>query len=114
MLQELVHYLGQVGIFSAGLFRYDKRDMQKVGHVTVKALGLKATGRSTSDTMTLFKEMALWLISRRSQHVGSFKLTTLSSRIAWSVQGEATQYLPSHSAMPKISTTQIFGVFRDS
>jgi len=41
----------------AGLFRHDKRDMQKVDYGTVKALELKAPGTSTSDTMTLFHQL---------------------------------------------------------
>ena len=36
-LQEMFHYLGHVRVFWAGLFRHDKRDMQTVDHVTVKA-----------------------------------------------------------------------------
>ena len=51
-LQEMFHYLDHVRIFWAGLFRHDKRGMQKVDRVTVKALELKAPGRSTSDIMT--------------------------------------------------------------
>ena len=56
-LQEMLHYLDHIRIFWAGLFRHDKSDMQKVDHVTVKALELKAPGRSTSDAMTLFRQL---------------------------------------------------------
>ena len=52
----MFHYLDHVRIFWAGLFRHDKRGMQ-VDRVTVKALELKAPGRSTSDTMTLFLKL---------------------------------------------------------
>ena len=58
-LQEMFHYLDHVRMFWADLFRHDKRDMQKVDHVTVKALELKAPGRSTSDTMTLFRQLKM-------------------------------------------------------
>ena len=53
----MLYYLDHVRIFWVGLFRYDKSDMQKVDHVTVKALELKAPGRSTSDAMTLFRQL---------------------------------------------------------
>lgn len=56
-LQEMFHCLDHVRTFWAGLFRHDKRDMQKVDYVTVKALELKAPGTSTSDTMTLFHQL---------------------------------------------------------
>lgn len=53
----MFHCLDHVRTFWASLFRHDKRDMQKVDHVTVKALELKAPGTSTSDTMTLFRQL---------------------------------------------------------
>ncbi len=53
----MFHYLNHVRTFWAGLFRHDKRDMQKVDYVTVKALELRAPGTSTSDTMTLFRQL---------------------------------------------------------
>ncbi len=53
----MLHCLDNVRIFWAGPFRHDKNDMQKVDPVTVKALELKAPGRSTSDAMTLFRQL---------------------------------------------------------
>ncbi len=56
-LQEMFHYLDHVRTFWTRLFQHDKRDMRKVDHITVKALELKAPGTSTSDTMTLFRQL---------------------------------------------------------
>ena len=64
----MFHYLDHVRIFWAGLFRHDKRDMQKVDHFTVKALELKAPGTSTSDTMTLLRQL------RNGEIFGAFSM----------------------------------------
>ena len=62
-----------------------------------------------------FKETALWLISRMSQHVDSFELANLSTKLAWNVQGKTMQYLSSHSATAKdLNHPAIWDVFRDN
>ena len=57
MVQEMLRGLDHVRVFWAGLFRDEKHDMQKVDHATVKALELRAPGTSTSDIMTLFRQL---------------------------------------------------------
>lgn len=56
-LQEMFHYLNHIKTFWSRLFQHNKCDMQKVDHITVKALELKALSTSTSDTMTLFHQL---------------------------------------------------------
>ena len=53
----MFHYLDHVRRFWTDLVRHDKHDMQKVDYVTVKALELKAPGTSTSDSMTLYRQL---------------------------------------------------------
>ena len=53
----MFHYLDHVRRFWTGLVRHDEHDMQKVDYVTVKALELKAPGTSTSDSMTLYRQL---------------------------------------------------------
>ena len=53
----MFHYLDHVRRFWTDLVRHDKHDMQKVDYITVKALELKAPGTSTSDSMTLYRQL---------------------------------------------------------
>ena len=53
----MFHCLDHVRRFWTGLVRHDKHDMQKVDYITVKALELKAPGTSTSDSMTLYRQL---------------------------------------------------------
>jgi len=53
----MFHYLDHIRRFWTGLVRHDKHDMQKVDYITVKALELKAPGTSTSNSMTLYRQL---------------------------------------------------------
>ena len=53
----MLYYLDHVRRFWTDLVRHDKHEMQKVDYITVKALELKAPGTSTSDSMTLYRQL---------------------------------------------------------
>ena len=53
----MLHYLDHIRRFWTDLVRHDKHEMQKVDYITVKALELKAPGTSTSDSMTLYRQL---------------------------------------------------------
>lgn len=53
----MLHYLDYIRRFWTQLVEYDKYKMQKIDHLTVKTLELKAPGASTSDAVLLFHQM---------------------------------------------------------